>query len=69
MQIHLPVTALQVQSGEQFGSCQHVQSVVNPEQWETVFLCDVVQFPLVHAEMQIPVLLLDENDRACLSLQ
>jgi hypothetical protein len=62
MQIHLPVTALQVQSEEQFGSCQHIQSVINPGLWETVFLCDVIQFPLVHAEAQIPVLL-DENDR------
>jgi hypothetical protein len=56
MQIHLPIAALQVQSGEPFGSIQRVQSVVSPGQWEAVFLPDIVQFPIAHAEAQVLVL-------------
>jgi hypothetical protein len=41
---HLPITALQVQSSESFVPRQLVQSVVNLGHWDTVFLCDIVQF-------------------------
>jgi hypothetical protein len=36
--------------------------VTNPEQWVTVFLCDV-KFPVVQAEGGVPVFLPNENDR------
>jgi hypothetical protein len=57
LQIHLPITALQVQSGELFGSSQRVQSVINPGQWETIFLHDMVPFPVMYTEAQDPILL------------
>jgi hypothetical protein len=55
MQIHLPITSLQILNGESFGSSQRVQSVVNPGQWETAFIRDF-QFLVVYAEAQVPVL-------------
>jgi hypothetical protein len=61
MQIYLTVTAVQVQSGEPFGSSQHIQTVINPGQWETVFAYDTIKFPVVHAEVQVTILP-DEND-------
>jgi hypothetical protein len=56
MQIHLPITTFQVHGGKPFGFSQHIQSVANPRQWQTVFLCNIIQFPVVHAEAQIPIL-------------
>jgi hypothetical protein len=53
--------ALQVQRGEPFGSSQLVQIVISQGQCGTVFLCDIIQFPVVYAEAQVPVLS-DEND-------
>jgi hypothetical protein len=58
----MQITALQAESGEPFCSSQRAQRFVNPEQWETVFLCDVVQFPVVHEEAELLILLLDDND-------
>jgi hypothetical protein len=56
MQSHLPMTTFQVLSGKPFGFSQHIQSVINPGKWETVFFFDIIQFPVVHTEAQIPVL-------------
>jgi hypothetical protein len=61
MQIYLPITAFQVQSGEPFGMSHRVQHIVSPGQWETVFPCDIIQLPVVYAEAQAP-LLPDQND-------
>jgi hypothetical protein len=65
MQISLSIITLLVKSGEPFDSSQSVQSVVNPGQWETVLPCDIVKFPVVYAEAQVPILLPDENDGGC----
>lgn len=62
MQIHPSITTLWVQSGEPIGSSQTVQSVINLGQWETVFLSDIVQFPVVYVEAQVPSLLPDDYD-------
>jgi hypothetical protein len=54
MQIHLPITALQVQNGEPFGFTYHVQSVINPVQWDAVFFLDIDQFPVVMQKRRSP---------------
>jgi hypothetical protein len=41
MTMNLPIIALQGESGETFGSSQHVQSVTNLGQRETVLPCDI----------------------------
>ncbi|XP_023710488.1 RAB6-interacting golgin isoform X3 [Cryptotermes secundus] len=46
--VHLPITVLQVQSGEPFDCSQHVQSVISTG-----------QFPVVHTQAEDPVL--DKN--------
>jgi hypothetical protein len=58
--IYFTLTALQIESGEPFRSSHRVQRV-NPGQWKPVFLCDIVQFSVVQAEAEIPILLPDQN--------
>jgi hypothetical protein len=47
---------------EPFVSGQRVRSVINPGEWDTALPCDIIQFPTVHTEAQVPILL-DENNR------
>jgi hypothetical protein len=55
------VTTNNYDSRESFGSSKRARVVLNPVQWETVFPCDTIQFPVFHVETQVPVLLPDEN--------
>jgi hypothetical protein len=57
MKNHLPITALNGQIGESFGSTQRLHNFVNLGQWETGFPYDVVKFPVFPQMRRYPLTL------------
>src|SRR6184192_212967 len=62
----LIVSPTKVNLGEDLCTLKSVNEVVNEGDWKSVLLGDLVEGPMVDAHAQLPILLLDKNDRSAI---
>src|SRR6184192_4358286 len=62
----LIVSPMKVDFGKNLCTLKSVNEVVNEGDGKSVFLGDLVQGSIVNAHAQLPILLLDENDRSAI---
>ena len=62
---HLPVPGCKVKYSEECRSRQGIQVIIDPGKEIGITLCYSIQSVVVHTEVQVPVLLSNQYDRAC----
>src|SRR6184192_1834966 len=62
----LIVSPTKVDLGEDLCTLKSVNEVINEEDGKSVLLGDLVEGPIVNAHVQLPILLLDKNDKSAI---